>query len=140
MRTLARLGVQQLNHTNNPGIQALIKIAKVHPGRLREREISYVLGPRINAAGRREHASTAFHLLTTDDPEEAREFAQQLENLNQTRQQQTEELMKLVREQCQELASDQVVLVYGHKDTWPEGIIGLVAGRLSEEFKRPVFV
>lgn len=138
--TLVRLGLQQLNHTNNPGLQALIKIAKVQPGKLRERDISYVLGPRINAAGRMEHASTAFHLLTTDDPEEAREFAQQLENLNQTRQQQTEELMKLVREQAQELASDQVVLVYGNKDTWPEGIIGLVAGRLSEEFKRPVFV
>lgn len=48
--------------------------------------------------------------------------------------------MKLVREQAQALSSDQVVLVYGHKDTWPEGIIGLVAGRLSEEIKRPVFV
>jgi single-stranded-DNA-specific exonuclease len=138
--TLVRLGLQQLNHTNNPGLQTLIKIAKVQPGKLRERDISYVLGPRINAAGRMEHASTAFHLLTTDDPEEAREFAQQLENLNQTRQQQTEELMKLVREQAQELSGDQVVLVYGNKDAWPEGIIGLVAGRLSEEFKRPVFV
>src|SRR5690348_16005280 len=82
--TLVRLGLQQLNHTNNPGLQALIKIAKVQPGKLRERDISYVLGPRINAAGRMEHASTAFHLLTTDDPEEARGFARQLENLNQT--------------------------------------------------------
>ena len=87
-----------------------------------------------------EHASTAFHLLTTDDAEEARMYAQELEEMNQSRQQQTEELMKLVREQAQGLSSDQVVLVYGQKDTWPEGIIGLVAGRLSEEIKRPVFV
>ena len=138
--TLVRLGLQQLNHTHNPGLQALIKVANLQPGKLRERDISYVLGPRINAAGRMEHASTAFHLLTTDNAEEARTFAQELEELNQSRQQQTEELMKLVREQAQELSSDQVVLVYGNKDTWPEGIIGLVAGRLSEEIKRPVFV
>jgi single-stranded-DNA-specific exonuclease len=138
--TLVRLGLQQLNHTNNPGLHALIQIANLQPGKLRERDISYVLGPRINAAGRMEHAGTAFHLLTTDDAEEARVYAQELEELNQSRQQQTEELMKLVREQAQELSSDQVVLVYGNKDTWPEGIIGLVAGRLSEEIKRPVFV
>ena len=138
--TLARLGLQQLNHTNNPGLRALIQIAHLQPGKLRERDISYVLGPRINAAGRMEHAGTAFRLLTTDDPEDARVYAQELEELNQSRQQQTEELMKLVREQAQELSTDKVVLVYGNKDTWPEGIIGLVAGKLSEEIKRPVFV
>ena len=138
--TLVRLGLEQLNHTNNPGLLALIKIANLQPGKIRERDISYVLGPRINAAGRMEHASTAFQLLTTDDAEEARMYSQELEELNQSRQQQTEELMKLVREQAQELSSDRVVLVYGKKDTWPEGIIGLVAGRLSEEIKRPVFV
>ncbi len=138
--TLVRLGLQQLNHTSNPGLRALIQVANLQPGKLRERDISYVLAPRINAAGRMEHAGTAFDLLTTDDAEEARVYAQELEELNQSRQQQTEELMKLVREQAQELSSDQVVLVYGNKDTWPEGIIGLVAGRLSEEIKRPVFV
>ena len=138
--TLVRLGLHQLNHTNNPGLRALIQIANLQPGKLRERDISFVLGPRINAAGRMEHAGTAFHLLTTDDSEEARVYAQELEDLNQSRQLQTEELMKLVREQAQKLSSDQVVLIYGNKDTWPEGIIGLVAGRLSEEIKRPVFV
>jgi single-stranded-DNA-specific exonuclease len=138
--TLVRLGLQQLNHPSNPGLQSLIRIANLQPGKLRERDISYVLGPRINAAGRMQHASTAFHLLTTDDAEEAHTYAQELEEMNQSRKQQTEELMKLVREQAQELSSDQVVLIYGQKDTWPEGIIGLVAGRLSEEIKRPVFV
>jgi single-stranded-DNA-specific exonuclease len=138
--TLARLGLQQLNHTHNPGLQALFRIANLQPGKLRERDISYVLGPRINAAGRMEHAGTAFHLLATDDSEEARVYAQELEELNQSRQQQTEELMKLVRGQAQVLTNDQVILVYGNKATWPEGIIGLVAGRLSEEIKRPVFV
>jgi single-stranded-DNA-specific exonuclease len=138
--TLVRLGLQQLNHTHNAGLRALIQIAKLQPGKLRERDISYVLSPRINAAGRMKHAGIAFQLLTTDNDEEARAYAQELEELNQSRQQQTEELMKLVREQAQSQPDEQIVLVYGDKDTWPEGIIGLVAGKLSEEIKRPVFV
>ena len=138
--TLVRLGMQQLNNTKNPGLRALIQITNLQLGKLRERDISYVLGPRINAAGRMKHAEIAFQLLTTDKDEEAHAFAQDLEELNQWRQQQTEELMKLVREQVQRQPDDKVVLVYGDKDTWPEGIIGLVAGKLSEEIKRPVFV
>ena len=138
--TLVRLGIQQLNNTKNPGLRALIHITNLQPGKLRERDISYVLGPRINAAGRMKHAEIAFQLLTTDNDEEARAFARELEELNRSRQQQTEELMKLVREQAHSQSNDKVVLVYGDKDTWPEGIIGLVAGRLSEEIKRPVFV
>jgi single-stranded-DNA-specific exonuclease len=138
--TLVRLGIQQLNNTKNPGLRALIHITNLQPGKLRERDISYVLGPRINAAGRMKHAEIAFQLLTTDNDEEARAFARELEELNRSRQQQTEELMKLVREQAHSQSNDKVVLVYGDKDAWPEGIIGLVAGRLSEEIKRPVFV
>lgn len=138
--TLVRLGLQQLNSTKNPGLEALINMTRLQSGRLRERDISYVLGPRINAAGRMKDASIAFHLLTTEDADEAFAYAKELEELNLLRQRQTEELMKLVREQAQGQADRQVVLVYGDKDTWPEGIIGLVAGRLSEEIQRPVFV
>src|SRR5713101_3522371 len=138
--TLVRLGLQQLNHTQNAGLRALIQTANLQAGTIRERDISYALAPRINAAGRMKHASIAFQLLTTGNDEAARNYAQELEQLNQSRQQQTEELMKLVREQAQSQSNEQVVLVYGDKDTWPEGIIGLVAGKLSEEIKRPVFV
>ncbi len=138
--TLVRLGIQQLNHTKNAGLQALTQIANLQLEKLRERDISFALVPRINAAGRMKHAGIAFQLLTTNNDEEARAIAQELEQLNQSRQQQTEELMKLVREQAQSQSNEQVVLVYGDKETWPEGIIGLVAGKLSEEIKRPVFV
>lgn len=138
--TLARLGMEQLNRTSNAGLKALIQIARLQQGKLRERDISYSLGPRINAAGRMRHAGIAFELLTTDDDVEAQARAGELEELNQARQQITEELMKLVREQAQGQVTNQVVLVYGDKSAWPEGIIGLVAGKLSEEIKRPVFV
>ncbi len=138
--TLARVGLEQLNRTTNAGLKALIQIARLQQGKLRERDISYTLGPRINAAGRMKHASIAFELLTTDDEAEAQSRAKELEELNQARQQITEELMKLVREQAQGQTANQVVLVYGDKSAWPEGIIGLVAGKLAEEMKRTIFV
>lgn len=137
---LVRVGMQQLNKTQNPGLQALFQAARLQPGRIRERDISFVLAPRINAAGRMKDAELAFRLLTTDDPTEAGKLAAELEQLNTSRQQQTEELMKLVREQARLQADKQVILVYGTQEQWPEGIIGLVAGKLSEETGRPAFV
>lgn len=138
--TLVRHGMQRLNATQNPGLQALIQVSRLTPGRIRERDISFVLAPRLNAAGRMQHADLAFRLLTTDDRVEARSLAEELEELNFQRQQQTEKLMKLVREQAQLQADKAVILVYGEKEQWPEGIVGLVAGKLAEETRRPVFV
>jgi single-stranded-DNA-specific exonuclease len=138
--TLVHLGLERLNATTNLGLKALMQLAGLRTRLLRERDISYALGPRINAAGRMRHAGIAFELLTTEDKAEAQSRAKELEELNQSRQQITEELMKRVREQAQAQADNAVILVYGDKSEWPEGIIGLVAGRLSEEIHRPVFV
>jgi single-stranded-DNA-specific exonuclease len=136
--TLVRLGLQQLNQTRKPGLLALFRRAGLQPGRIRERDIAYGLAPRINAAGRMKDASTAFLLLTTDDEAEAAGYVEELESLNLSRQRQTEELMNLARLEAQQRLDDSVVLVSG--DNWPEGIIGLVAGKLSEEIHRPVLV
>ena len=136
--TLVRLGIEQLNRTENAGLMALIRMANLQPGKIRERDIAYVLGPRINAAGRMKDASVAFNLLTTTSHEEAFAYARELEELNQSRQRLTEELMLSVREEVQRYAQDQVILVSG--ENWPEGIIGLVAGKLAEEIQRTVFV
>jgi len=136
--TLVRLGMERLNSTRKPGLLALMQKANLHPGRIRERDVSYALAPRINAAGRMKHARIAFELLTADDDLQASRCADELEQLNQLRQQQTEELMNQIREQAQHQMSNSVVLVSGEK--WPEGIIGLAAGKLAEELKRPVLV
>jgi single-stranded-DNA-specific exonuclease len=136
--TLVRLGLQKLNETQNPGLLALARKAGLQPGKIRERDVAYVLAPRINAAGRMKDASIAFNLLTTDDPKEAAYYVEELEQLNLSRQRQTEELMNHVRIEAQLRPKDKVVLVSG--DNWPEGIIGLVAGKLSEEINRPVLV
>ncbi len=136
--TLARLGLQQLNATRKPGLLALIRSANLQIGRIRERDIAYSLSPRINAAGRMEEASIAFELLTTDDEQRAAEIVSYLEMLNLKRQQQTEEMMQSVREQARTQSEKRVVLVMGND--WNEGIIGLVAGKLSEELDKPVLV
>ena len=136
--TLVRLGLQQLNATQKPGLQALIQRANLQPGKIHERDIAYALAPRLNAAGRMGDASIAFRLLTTDSAAEATTCVEALEQLNSQRQLQTEELMNIVRREAELRPNDKVVLVSG--EGWPEGIIGLVAGRLSEEINRPVLV
>jgi single-stranded-DNA-specific exonuclease len=136
--TLVRLGMQRLNATRKPGLQALIRNANLQPGKIRERDIAYGLAPRINAAGRMKEASIAFELLTTDDADEASARVAELDQLNQARQQESEELMRSVRAQAQHQPTKAVVLVSG--DDWHEGIIGLVAGKLSEEINKPVLV
>ncbi len=136
--TLVRLGIDRLNNTQKPGLRALIQVAGLQPGKIRERDISFVLGPRINAAGRMEHAGIAFELLTTDSEDQATAYAAQLATLNVRRQQETEELMRNVREQAQQQPSQMVVLVSG--DGWHEGILGLVAGKLADELHKTVLV
>nr|BBH93482.1 single-stranded-DNA-specific exonuclease RecJ [Thermogemmatispora argillosa] len=136
--TLVRLGLERLNQTRRPGLLALMESAGLQPGQVRERDVAFVLGPRLNAAGRMEHARLACELLMTDDPAEARAYAAHLERLNYLRQVQTEELMSLAREEAARHPDDAVVLVSG--DNWPEGIIGLVASKLAEEIRRPVLV
>ncbi|WP_376795324.1 single-stranded-DNA-specific exonuclease RecJ [Thermogemmatispora sp.] len=136
--TLVRLGLEQLNRTRSPGLLALMGSAGLQPGQIRERDVAFVLGPRLNAAGRMEHARWACELLMTDDAAEARAYAAHLERLNHLRQVQTEELMGLAREEAARHPDDPVVMVSG--DNWPEGIIGLVASKLAEEIGRPVVV
>lgn len=135
---LVRLGLQQLNTTCKPGLHSLIQSAGLFMGRIRERDIAFSIAPRINAAGRMQDASVAFDLLVTDNTEEAAAHVTLLNQLNITRQQETEELMRSVRAQAQLQPTKKVVLVTG--DDWHEGIIGLVAGKLAEEIDKPVLV
>jgi single-stranded-DNA-specific exonuclease len=136
--TFVRIGMERLNATRKPGLQALIQNANLQPGKIHERDIAFALAPRLNAAGRMKEASIAFQLLITDDAAEAVSIATELEQLNILRQQQTEELMRSVHEQAQAQADKGVILVSG--DNWHEGIIGLVAGKLVEEVNKPVLV
>ncbi|MCC0565054.1 single-stranded-DNA-specific exonuclease RecJ [Brevibacillus borstelensis] len=141
-RILARLGLQRLNHTRNPGLQALIKVSGLADAeKLTAGHVGFALGPRLNAGGRLETAEAAVKLLTTEDGQEAEEAAQQLDELNRERQElvqkMTDEAISMVLEKYP-LDENRVLVVA--KEGWNVGVVGIVASRLVEKFYRPTIV
>jgi single-stranded-DNA-specific exonuclease len=137
-RWLVREGLRALARAQRPGLRALFETASCDPARVDASVIGYTLGPRLNAAGRLAHARLSLDLLLERDEVRAREQALELSKLNQQRQQATADAMKLAKELLAEQA-DAPVIFLGHESI-PSGIVGLVAGRLVEEYNRPAVV
>jgi single-stranded-DNA-specific exonuclease len=138
-RELVRRGLEVLNRAQRPGIFELAQVARVEPGKINTTSIGYMLGPRINAAGRLDDAMVAYRLLTADMPE-AGQVAQQLQELNVQRQTLTMEAVEIARERVIVEAGGDVPLVFAANEDFQSGIVGLVAGRLCEEFYVPAVV
>ena len=138
-RHLVREGLTRMRETRRPGLRALAAVAGRALSRLTTEDIAFQLGPRINAAGRLSHAEEARNLLSTDDADEAREIAVRLDGLNQRRRAMTEDAYAAARNLLDEDAMTRPVIMIGAPDL-PQAIVGLVAGRLSEEFYRPALV
>lgn len=138
-RTLVKYGLVVLNKTKRPGLKKLIEKARIIPGGLEGWNISYQLGPRLNAAGRLEHASTSYRLLISYDDKETAELVNGLEKTNQERQKITEKMVGEAREQIEKRGPDKSLL-YAIKKGWSPGLVGLVAGKLADEYYRPVLV
>lgn len=139
-RILVKFGLQVLPKSKWRGLRALSRTAKldfVHrpPDTY---TLGFVVAPRLNAAGRLKHADIALHLLMEEDPVKASDKATELENINKERQQHTEWILSQAREKA-ELIMDRKVLVLMGED-WPKGVVGLVAGKLVEEYNKPVMV
>ena len=136
-RALVRAGLKVLQSAQRPGVRALLQVSGIATEDMNASGIGFGLGPRINAAGRLAHAKQAYQLLITEDDGEAANLAAGLQTLNIERQRLTREAQDLIRAQ---LAGDGLLdapLIFaGHPD-FREGIVGLVAGRLTEEFYRP---
>lgn len=138
-RYLVSRGLQALNETKRIGLRELVRIAGLQLGKLDEENVSWSLGPRLNAAGRVDWALTSYELLVTDSSEEAIILAQKLEQRNAERQRLTEEVLVDIRTKLSPAMLDLPFLMVGNEG-YPEGVIGLVAGRLTEEFYRPTVV
>ncbi len=139
-RVLVKYGLMVLNKTKRPGLQALLHIAGVKPNEVTERHIGFALAPRINAAGRMEHAYQAFELLTTPTYTEAQTKVQQIQHYNTTRQSVTAEYVKSAEAQAQQQVADGAMITCAYEPDWNIGIAGLVASRLVEKFNRPSLV
>jgi len=137
-RYLVKRGMELINASPRLGISEVIAQAGLKTASIASENISWVIAPRLNAAGRLAHALSSYRLLMTDSPVEAQELAAWLERKNAERQRLTERAMSRAREQvlAQEVAP---LLIVGDREC-PPGVAGLVAGRLSEEFYRPAVV
>ena len=136
-RVLASRGLVELNRTSRPGLRELIRVAGLQPDRLDSWAISYTIGPRLNAAGRLGDARISFDLLT-GSAGEAPALARKLEDINRERQIITEEMLEDARRKIAGQAESKLLFVAS--EDYPHGILGLVAGRLTDEFYRPAFV
>ncbi len=131
-------GLKVLSKTRRPGLKALMAVSKVEPEAVNARSLGFGLGPRMNAAGRLETAQIALDMLTATDGIVALEKAQALDVLNTTRRSNQDKIYKAAILQAEEYADDPVLVVSAPE--WNHGIVGIVAAKLLEKYKKPTFV
>ena len=139
-RSLARAGLRRLARTAKPGLRALMRTARVDRPNVTASDVGFRLAPRINAAGRLCHPAQALELLLTGDERRAGELADRLEVLNRRRQSVEDEIVRDAVAQVDAAGTDwqaRKAYVLASRD-WHEGVIGIVASRLVERYRRPV--
>lgn len=129
-------GLEVLKKTRRVGLRALLLKAGVDLNKVTAETLGFVLGPRLNAAGRLETAEMALELLKTEDNFRAVELAEDLDQLNRERRKVQEDIFMQAVAQVD--TNDPVAIVAG--DDWHEGVIGIVASKVVEKFERPAFV
>ena len=141
-RTLTRLGLDEINHRKRPGIHALCEVASFSEDKpILGHTLGFVLGPRINAAGRMDTASKVVELLTAESYESALPIAEELDANNAERR----EVEARIHKEAIELVKKSVNfdeakgLVLAHED-WHQGVVGIVASRILQMYHRPVFL
>ena len=137
-RRIAREGVLALSRTRKPGLRALVAVAGVELGELTEHHLGFRLGPRINAAGRMRRADAALELLLTEDGGRAEEIARELDLLNRDRREAETRILSAAEAACEPQASQGAMVVAG--EGWHPGVVGIVASRLVERWRRPCVV
>lgn len=131
-------GLKVLAKTRRPGLKALMAVAGVEADKINARSLGFGLGPRMNAAGRLETAQHALEMLISSDPIDALEKAQYLDELNITRRSDQDKILKEAIIQAEKYINDPVLVVSGAD--WNHGIVGIVAAKLLEKYKKPTFV
>ncbi len=140
-RVLVWHGMRVLNDTQRLGLQALIARSGLRPGTISSTDVGYRLCPRLNAAGRLDHASLGYDLIMAESYGTADLLAQRLEEKNTERQVLTQQALAAVREAlARQPRADCCRMLVVHIEPWASGVMGLLAGKLVEEFGKPVVV
>jgi single-stranded-DNA-specific exonuclease len=140
-RILVKHGLRLLTESNWPGVRALLEASGLAGKELRAGHLGFILGPRLNAAGRIGDAADGLRLLLSDDMEEASALARRLEGLNVERQGLDQRMLDEALcqvEQIADLERDAGFVLVG--DGWHPGVVGIVASRVVERYGRPVFL
>ena len=139
-RTIVSRGLATIDHSDFIGLHALLKEAGLTDRAITSVQIGFVLSPRINAAGRMGAADMAADLLLSEDPVQAEELARELCALNRERQNVEQGIYSQALAMIDELPEDERSALVLADDTWHQGVVGIVASRLSEKFSCPSFM
>ena len=139
-RILVKYGLKVLQKTKWLGLKAIIQSSGLD---FKQRPpdtytLGFIIAPRLNAAGRLEHANIALDVLLETDIHRAAEKAKSLEEINRRRQEMTERVLSEARERAILLKERKILAIMA--EGWPKGVVGLVAGRLAEEFNKPAII
>ncbi len=137
-RAIAYFGLKVLRKSPRPGLQKLLSIMKIDQKYLTEDDVGFMLTPRINAASRMDDPMRAYELLASNDPKEAAGLAEHLTKINDERKHTVLSIMKEVKHSFEKREIGDVLVVGNPK--WKVGVLGLVAGKIMDEYERPVFV
>ncbi len=136
-RILVYYGLKELANTTHYGLKALKQTANID-GIVTEEDIGFVIGPRLNAVGRLQSADMAVELMLTEDPEEAKTIAEEMEVLNRERQQLVQQIVEEAERMLANEAEQGVIVVA--KEGWNEGVLGIVASKLVRKWDKPAIV
>ena len=140
-RILVKHGLEELRRTKKPGLRALMQVSGIPDGRLTEEQVAFILAPRINAPGRLDSADISLKLLLSKSEKEAFAIACELEKSNRRRKVVQNEILRDARRKVEEeLKKSRVPVIVLADEGWHPGIVGIVAGRLAEEFCRPAIL
>ncbi len=137
-RIIVKFGLQKMENTMHPGLKAMLVECGLWGKSLKSGQISFIVAPRINAAGRMDTAQMALNLLLEEDFQDAQSFAKDLSKENSLRQTVEKEIFAEIQEQLEFEEIPNVIVL--SSATWHHGVIGIVASRLVERYHRPVFL
>lgn len=135
-RIICKYGLIVLNQTRNIGLQELAKVSNIEQGNILPYHLSFILGPKINASGRLEDPALSFELLTTQSNDTAQRDAKLLDELNKKRQDIVQAHLDVLIEKYKNLKVGREAIIEFDPE-FKDGVLGLVAGKLTEKFYRP---
>jgi single-stranded-DNA-specific exonuclease len=139
-RILAKFGLLVLSKTKRIGIEALASVAQVKLPEISAYEVGFLLGPRINASGRLEHAKKSLELLLTTSKPEAMKIAADLNEINQERQKLCQRILNEAKAEIESSDKKEHEIFLLSNKNWPRGVVGIIASKLTDAYSRPVII